>query len=100
MEDAGAPDAICNIQESDGSVDNNPHSYTRGYTLNVNKTWKKQTGGFHVYYKKRSEFNGGNFVFEFSAAMYELYRMALVAHFEYLENTAMASIKVLCNDIF
>ena len=66
----------------------------------MDKTWKKQPRGLHVYYKKRSEFKGGNFAFEFSAAMYELYRMAFVAHFESLENTATASIKVLCNDIF
>ena len=92
VEDAGSPDAICKIQESEGS--------TSGYTLNVNKTWKKQTRGLHVYYKNRSEFKCGNFALEFLAAMYELYRMALVAHFESLENTATASIKVLCNDIF
>ena len=77
-----------------------PRSYTRGYTLNVDKTWKKKHEACNVDYKFRSEFKGGNFVFEFLAAMYELYRIGLVAHFESLENIATANGKVQCNDIF
>ena len=100
VEGVGAPDAICSGREPDGAVDNSPHSYTRGYTLNVDKTWKKKLEACNVDYKIRSDFKGGNFVFEFSAAMYELYRMALIAHFESRENAAAANIKVQCNDIF
>ena len=44
VEGTGAPDAICSGREPDGSLDNSPHSYTRGYTLNVDKTWKKPRG--------------------------------------------------------
>ena len=95
VEGAGAPDAICS-----GSVDNSPDSYTRGYTLNVDKTWKKKLEACNVDYKIRLEFKGGNFAFEFSAAMYKLYPMAFVAHFESRENMAAANIKVQCNDIF
>ena len=59
------------------------HSKTN-YTLNMDKAWKKKLGACKAEYKVRTEFKGGNYVFEFSAAMYELYRTALVEHLKLL----------------
>ena len=70
------------------------HSKTN-YTLNMDKTWKRKLGACKAECKVRTEFKGGNYVFEFSAAMYELYRTALVEHFETVKDDTSATIKIL-----
>ena len=58
--------------------------YKKGYTLNMNRAMKKKLLACDVEYKVKTINRGGNQIFEFSAAMYELYRASLVEHFENL----------------
>ena len=49
-------------------------------------------------FKVSTEFKGGNYAFTFSAAIYELYRDALVQHFECLQDDIDKDIKVMSTD--
>ena len=77
---------------------NSPGSHQREYTLNMDKVWKKKLGACNTNYKVRSKFKGGNHIFEFSAAMYELYRSALVQHFEIMQEISDSDIKIHFKD--
>ncbi|MEW8546327.1 MAG: hypothetical protein AB2693_22650 [Candidatus Thiodiazotropha sp.] len=70
----------------------------RDYTLNMDKAWKKKLEACNADFKVRSVFKGGNYVFNFSTAMYELYREALVKHFETIMDETDACIRVRYKD--
>ena len=77
---------------------NSPGTHQRGYSLNWGKAWKKKLSACNTEFKVKSTFKGGNYVFEFSAAMYELYRSALVEHFESLQNAPESGLTIQFKD--
>ena len=71
----------------------------RGYTLNHDKAMKKKLNACNAEMKVSTEFKGGgNYIIYFSAAMYELYRNALVQHFECLQEDTDRNIRVTSKD--
>ena len=68
--------------------DKNEDIYKRDYTLNMGKALKKKLSACDLEYKVKSSNRGGNQIFNFSAAMYELYRATLVDHFEILQSNS------------
>ena len=70
----------------------------RDYTFNMNKAIRKKIVACNAEYKMLTEHKGGNFVFVFSTAMYELYRTALVEDFELVKESDQANIKITYKD--
>ena len=68
------------------------------YILNMDKATEKKLGACNADYMVSTEFKGGNYIFTFSAAMYELYRDALVQHFECLQEDTDRKFKATCKD--
>lgn len=90
-------------QSQNGTENNSPNlpGYEvqhRDYTLNLDKVMKKKLIACSADCKVESELKGGNYIFVFSAAMYEFYRNALVEHFEFLEQSHRSNIKVIYKD--
>ena len=81
------------------SNDQNEDIYKRDYTLNMSKAMKKKVKSCDVEYKVKSTNRGGNQIYNFSAAMYELYRTALLDHFETLQNHKATDMKIEYKDI-
>ena len=79
-----------NLQKlaTESSDDQNEDIYKRDYTLNMGKALKKKLSACDLEYKVKSSNRGGNQIFNFSAAMYELYRTNLVDHFEILHSNS------------
>lgn len=73
--------------------------HLRDYTLNMSKAMKKKVTACNVEYKVRASNRGGNQIFEFSAAMYELYRNSLTQHFETLQSHESTNMKIEYRDI-
>ena len=90
-----------NLQKlaTQNSNDLNENIYKRDYSLNANKAMKGKLKACETEYKVKATNRGGNQIIEFSAAMYELYRTSLVKHFEALQNTDLANMKVEYRDI-
>ena len=90
-------------QNQDGTENNSPdypgcELQHRNYTLNLDKAMKKKLIACNADCKVESELKGENYIFIFSAAMYELYRNALVEHFEFIQQTARSNIKISYKD--
>ena len=68
--------------------------HKRGYTLNMNRAMKKKMLACDVEYIVKTTNREGNQIFEFSAAMYELYRASLVEHFENLQSLDPDNMKI------
>ena len=100
MYTCGAENSVSPDINPDNAPENSksPGSHQRDYTLNMDKAWKKKLGACNTNYKVRSKFKGGNHIFEFSAAMYELYRSALVQHFEIMQENSDSDIKIHFKD--
>ena len=79
--------------------DSSDEETCRDYDLNYDKAIKKKVKACNVEYSVRGEVKGGNYVFSFSTAMYELYREKLLAHMKGLNDNSEASVKVLFKDI-
>ena len=71
----------------------------RDYELNCGKAMKKKAKACSVNYLVTGEEKGGNHVFSFSTAMYELYRNRLVEHFHGVENNPNANINIKFKNI-
>ena len=59
----------------------------------MEKAIEKTLGACNADFKVSTEFKGGDYIFTFSAAMYELYRDALVQQFECLQEDTDRNIK-------
>ena len=85
------------LQDQNGDLgDEESH---RDYDLNYDRAVQKKIRACNLEYSVKSEFKGGNHVFTFSTAMYELYRDKLIEHLKGLDNNPNANIKVKCKDI-
>lgn len=98
------PDRV--VQRTQGTVIKSPNMIDRegselcqrDYTLNMDKAIQKKIDACSLEFKVQSEQKGENFVFCFSTAMYELYRNALVEHFETMKNETQKNIKIEYKD--
>ena len=83
LADPGGDPGAVNSEQSKDTGD----LLQRDYTLNMDKTMKKRLNACNAEFKVSTEYKGGgNYVFTFSAAIYELHRDALVQHFECFQN--------------
>ena len=72
----------------------------RDYTLNMSSlAMKKKVTACDAEYKVKAVNCSGNQIFEFSAAMYELYRNSLTQHFESLQSNVSTNMRIEYRDI-
>lgn len=70
----------------------------RDYTLNYEKAFQKKAVACKADYKVQAEVKHGNYIFSFSAGMYELYRDELREHYERLNDDSRSGVKVTFKD--
>ena len=80
------------------SVDLEEGMQRRDYSLNYDKALRKKAKACQAEYLVSSEVKRDNYIFSFSAAMYELYRENLARYFSML-NDDSSDIKVTFKDI-
>ena len=70
----------------------------RDFTLNMNKGMKKKLHACTAEYEVVSECKTGNCIYMLSAALYELYRNALVRHMKLVKNNPDNNVRVIYKD--
>ena len=71
----------------------------RDYELNCDSAMRKKAKACSVDYFVSGEEKGGNYVFSFSTAMYEIYRDMLMEYFQGVENSPNAGMNIKFKDI-
>ena len=71
----------------------------RDYDLNYGKTLQRKAKACNVSYLVTGEEKGGNQVFSFSTAMYELYKCKLLEHFNAINDNPNSSVKAIFTDV-
>lgn len=85
------------LAEQDQAADFN-EDQDRDYDLNCERAMQKKAKACNVSYLVTGEEKGGNQVFSFSTAMYELYKCKLLDHFNSINDNPSSSIKAIFKD--
>ena len=100
-ENSNSPVCTQSVNRNDCSAKSPSHirsELQRDFTLNMDRALKKKLNACNAEYKIYSECKSGNYVFVFSTAMYELYRLKSAEHFDTVKSDENANIKVVYKD--